>query len=285
VSSRRTTSLLIAAAAAAVALAGCSSSNDEDPTTDPTPSSSTSPSPSATPPPAAAPPPAAPEKGACYALTFRQVLAPTSRAEPTKCSGAHTSETYAVGTLDTVVDGHLLAVDSDRVQKQVSTACPAELPSYLGGDQAALRLSMFRPLWFTPTVAQSDRGANWYRCDVVVVAGDDQLAQPDSTLEGALDKPELRDRYAMCGTAAPDDADFERVICGAEHSWRAIEVIPYDDKTYPGTAVVRDQLASPCEDAGLDVAADPLDYKWGYEYPTKEQWDMGQTWGLCWAPD
>ena len=53
----------------------------------------------------------------------------------------------------------------------------------------------------------------------------------------------------------------------------------------PRREAVRDPLESPCEDAGLDVADDPLDYEWGYEYPTEDQWDMGQTWGLCWAPD
>ena len=144
---------------------------------------------------------------------------------------------------------------------------------------------MIRPVWFTPSVRESDRGADWYRCDVVVVAGDKELAEPDASLEGALGDEAVRNRYAMCGTAAPDDEDFERVICSASHSWRAIQVVPYPAGKYPGEAAVKAPLESPCEDAGLDVAADPLDYQWGYEYPTREQWDMGQTWGLCWAPD
>lgn len=271
---------MVAAVMAVTAVAGCSGDGDSD-------DGGASPSPTATPtpPPTAGPLPKAPAEGACYGLTFRQALAPTSAAKPTPCRDPHTSETYAVGTLDTVVEGHLLAIDSARVQAQVADACPAALPGFLGGDQAALRLSMFRPVWFTPSVAQSDRGADWYRCDVVVVAGDKELAEPDLGLAGALDKEAVRDRYAMCGTAAPDDEDFERVICGADHSWRAIEVVPFEATDYPGVASLQDRLESPCEDAGLDVADDPLDYQWGYEYPTKEQWEMGQTWGLCWAPD
>lgn len=276
---RRRTASALAAALALTALAGCSGDDGNEPSAPPTTSAPT-------PPPAAGPPPKAPEEGACYDLTFRQALAPTSREKPTPCSGPHTSETYAVGTLDTVVDGHLLAVDSDRVQAQVAETCPDTLSQFLGGDQAALRLSMIRPVWFTPSVAQSDRGADWYRCDVVVVAGDEELAEPDTSLRGALGKEAVRERYAMCGTAAPDDEDFERVICAAEHSWRAIQVVPYEAaRTYPGVQAVREPLVSPCEDAGLDVADDPLDYQWGYEYPTEEQWEMGQTWGLCWAPD
>ena len=259
-------------------LAGCSGDEGDDPTSSPT---TTAPSP----PPTAVPPPRPPKEGACYRLSFRQALAPTSARKPTPCDRTHTAETYAVGTLDTVVDGHLLAVDSDRVQAQVADTCPDTLAQFLGGDGADLRLSMIRPVWFTPSLAQSDRGADWYRCDVVVVAGDEELAEPDTSLRGALDKEAVRDRYAMCGTAPPDDEDFERVICSAAHSWRAIQVVPYEAGKYPGEQAVRDQLEAPCENAGLDVASDPLDYQWGYEYPTKEQWEMGQTWGLCWAPD
>lgn len=271
----RVSGLLTVAVALAV-LVGCS--GEDEPGAEPTPSTPTSP-------PTAAPPPRPPDVGACYDLSFPQALAPTSSKKPTTCSTQHTSETYAVGRLDTLVDGHLLAVDSDRVQRQVAEACPAALPDFLGGDEAALRLSMLRPVWFTPTLAQSDRGADWYRCDVVVVAGDKTLDEPDASLRGALDKEALRERYSMCGTAAPDAERFERVVCSAEHSWRAIEVVPYESGAYPGEQAVKERLETPCEDAGLDVADDPLDFQWGYEYPTEEQWEMGQTWGLCWAPD
>jgi hypothetical protein len=268
----------LAAVLVTTVLAGCSGGEAREPAATPT-------TPTTAPPPAAAPAPRPPKEGDCYGLTFRQALAPTSSARPTPCDRPHTSETYAVGTLDTVVEGHLLAVDSERVQEQVADTCPDEVARFLGGDQADLRLSMIRPVWFTPSLAQSDRGADWYRCDVVVIAGDQDLAEPDTSLQGALDDDAVRDGYAMCGTAAPDDPDFERVICSADHSWRAIRVVPYEPGDYPGEPAVRAPLASPCEDAGLDVAADPLDYEWGYEYPTKEQWEMGQTWGLCWAPD
>ena len=33
------------------------------------------------------------------------------------------------------------------------------------------------------------------------------------------------------------------------------------------------------------MAEDALDYEWGYEWPTAEQWAAGQTYGRCWAPD
>ncbi len=33
------------------------------------------------------------------------------------------------------------------------------------------------------------------------------------------------------------------------------------------------------------MADDALNFQWGYEWPTEKQWDDGQTYGRCWAPD
>lgn len=260
---------------AAIALAGCSGDDAADPPESSPPASPT----------AAGEPPEAPDSGACYALTFDQALAPTARKKPVPCDRAHTSETYDVGRLDLVADGHLLAVDSDRAQAQVAAACPAALPRFLGGDVTDLRLSMIRPVWFTPTLAQSDRGADWYRCDAVVVAGGSTLAEVTGSLRGVLGREEGRDAYAMCGTAAPDDEGFERVRCSADHSWRAVSVVTFPAGDYPGEDAARARGQVPCENRGLEVADDPLDYEWGYEWPTAEQWQAGMTFGRCWAPD
>ncbi|TWG90678.1 putative regulator of septum formation [Nocardioides sp. J9] len=230
-------------------------------------------------------PPPAPAVGACYKLPFDAAVAPTSEVEPVACSTAHTSETVAVGTIDAYVDGHLLAVDSDRVQEQVASACPQALTEYVGGNLRRLRLSMIRPVWFTPTVEDSDAGADWYRCDAVVLAGSSRLAELKRTLKGALDRPRSRERFAMCGTAAPDAKNFERVLCSDKHAWRAIDVVVFDQGRYPGERRVRAAGRTQCEDAAADIAEDPLAFEWGYEWPTREQWDMGQMFGRCWAPD
>ena len=58
--------------------------------------------------------------------TYDEAVAPTSDGRAGALHRARTpSMTYAVGTLDTVVDGHLLAVDSRRVQAQVARTVPA----------------------------------------------------------------------------------------------------------------------------------------------------------------
>ena len=262
-----------------LSVAGCS--GDDDPKADPTPSAS----PSAEPPPTAAPAPPRPERLQCRRLDFDAALAPTDSEEVVTCRSLHTAQTYAVGQLRTLVDGHLVAVDSTRVQAQVARVCPRKLAAFLGTTDEALRLTMLRAVWFTPSVEQSDAGANWYRCDALAVAGDDRLAKTRGSLQGALEDDAGLDSYGMCGTAAPDDASFARVLCREAHSWRAIEIVELKGKSYPGEKRVRAAGQGPCEDAGRAVAEDALDYEWGYEWPTVEQWAAGQTYGRCWAPE
>ncbi|WP_244929137.1 septum formation family protein [Nocardioides sp. W7] len=268
-------SLLIAAAAAAL-LAGCAGDGQSPAGPPPSPTPAVLPTATEAP---------LPPDGACYRLRYAEALAPTNDREPVDCAGRHLSQTFAVGRLDTVVDGHLLAVDSVRVREQVARRCPAALGDFLGGSEEDRRLSMLRAVWFTPTVEASDSGAGWYRCDVIALAGAERLAPVTGTLADVLGRAEGRDRWGMCGTAAPDAPDFARVACSAEHSWRAVSVVDLPPGAYPGAADVREAGQAPCEDAGRDAADDPLDYRWGYEWPTAEQWQAGQTYGRCWAPD
>ena len=286
--SRRTAARHAMAAGAvlllALGVAGCSS-DEPDASPEPTTSATTA-SPTPTPPPTADAAPS-PDPKACYDLGFDAAVSPTSDADPRGCRRPHTAQTYRVGRLDTVVDGHLLAVDSQRVQDDVAQQCPARLGDWVGGSADDLRLSMLRSVWFTPTVAESDAGADWYQCDVIALAGSDKLSTTRGSLEDALATPEGRTQYGMCGTAAPDADDFDRVPCNADHSWRAIEVVGFDDAggPYPGVGAARDRGRDQCETAGRDAAADPLNFDWGYEFPDADQWKAGQTYGRCWVPD
>jgi hypothetical protein len=227
--------------------------------------------------------------GGCYRFNLDAAVAPTSDTRPVPCPRLHTALTYAVDTLDTVVDGHLLAVDSRRVRAQPARACPPRLAPFLGGTPEALRLSMLRPVWFTPTVEQSDAGADWFRCDVIALAGPNRLAWLGGALRGVLGRPAAA-RYAMCGTAEPGRPDFERVTCGSKHSWRAVRTVSLAARAgargaYPGAAVARAAGQRTCKDVGQRASSDQLNFSWGYEWPSARQWSGGQTYGLCWIPD
>lgn len=277
--SRWTASLVAATSTVLVLTGGCSSD-----------SSDSKPSPASTVPTEAKaePPPKRPKRGTCHRLTYDEVLAPTDDKKAVDCAKRHSSETYAVGKLNTTRDGHLLAVDSTAVQAQVAERCPTVLGTYVGATEEQLRLTMLRAVWFTPSVAQSDAGANWFRCDVVALAGEDRLVRTTGTFKRVLATPDGRSSYAMCGTAEPGTPGFQRVRCADQHSWRATRSVTLrgkgPDATYPGEEAVREAGASPCAAAAREIAADALDYEWGYEWPTREQWAAGQTFGRCWAP-
>jgi hypothetical protein len=143
---------------------------------------------------------------------------------------------------------------------------------------------MLRAVWFTPTLEDSDAGADWYRCDVIAVAAAGELARLVGPLEGTLSRPAGRDRYGMCGTAEPGTARFSRVMCSGRHTWRAIRTVGIAGARYPADRV-RAAGQGPCEAAARAVASDPLNFRWGYEWPTAAQWEAGQHYGLCWVPD
>lgn len=276
--------VLVAALVGCLLLAGCSGSSDDEPAAEPSSTSSTP-----TPTPTAAADVEPPRNGVCYLLDYAEAVAPTVAARPAQCRRPHTTETFAVGTVDALADGHLLAVDSELVQQRVAETCPALLREHVGGTQDDVRLSMLQAVWFTPTVEEADGGADWYRCDVVALAGPERLTELRGSLAGALQE-DRADDFAMCGTAAPDDGGFERVACAEQHTWRAVEVVDLADLAgknggYPGRRAVTEAGQTPCEDAGAAAAEDALDYEWAYEAPDQQQWDAGQSFGRCWAPE
>jgi hypothetical protein len=261
-------------------VAGCSAERDPGGAAAPTPTS-TSPTdaPTRTPP---APPP--PRAQTCHQLGYAEAVAPTASSSDVDCAGPHTSQTFHVGRLDRVVGGHLLAVDARRLQDQAADECPSRLADFVGGTEEQRRLSMLRAVWFTPTVAQSDRGADWLRCDAVAVAAPEELLPLTAPLRDVLDTEAGRDRYGMCGTAEPGTSGFRRVACGTDHTWRALRTVSLPAGDYPGEDAAQSAGEDPCTDAARAVAEDPLDFQWGYEWPSTEQWDAGQTYGICWAP-
>jgi len=262
---------------------GCSSGLEE-PTSSPTPSATTPTTSPSEPLTRARKPPPAPAVGSCYRLSYEQAVAPTARVPSAPCRDGHTAVTFHVGRLERVVDGRLLAVDARRLQEQVSSTCPRLLPEHVGGTEEQRRLSMLRSVWFTPTLQQSDAGADWFRCDAVALARPSQLLELSGSLSGVLDTQEGRDRVGMCGTAEPGTEGFERVACALPHSWRTLRTVALPGPDYPGGSAAQQAGEEPCTAAARATAPDPLDFQWGYEFPTAEQWAGGQTYGICWAP-
>jgi hypothetical protein len=263
-----------------VVLGGAAACSQDQPTT-----ATRSSTPTTTTATATASPLATPSRHACYDLDFAAAAAPTSAAAPVPCNGPHTTATIHVGTIHPVVDGHLLAVDSDTVQQQVASRCRSRLASYVGGDEETRRLSRLTVVWFTPSLSDSDRGALWFRCDLVALAGHDQLAELPRATRGVLGAPQALDRFGTCGTSSPAAHAFERVICSAPHTWRARATIALPAGAKYLGKVAAAAASSSCHDIEAQLAGDTLKLKWSFEWPTRQQWKTGQRFGYCWTPD
>lgn len=234
--------------------------------------------------PTSTPPPRVPRVGDCYRIDLKAATRPTSDAKPLSCKKEHTAVTIFVGTIDPIVDGHLLAVDAKEIQDQIASTCPTKVPSWIGGSADDQKLSRFSAIWFSPTLAESDAGADWFRCDVVAVGAQNQLAKLPGAEKGALDADSALDTLGTCGNSAPSEQGFEQVICARPHSWRAVTVIPIpQDAEYLGPNM---QAAGDdsCKLEAQQRATDPLVYKWSFEWPTRTEWDSGRRYGLCWVP-
>jgi len=267
---------VVAALAAAVVLAGCTPTADAPaPSDEPAPAASTR---TETTPPDPPDPGPTPVLGECHALTFRQALAVVGRTAPVPCRRTHTAQTYFVGTLDlTTKSGFTRRVDSQAAQRQMRTACTRRLPRHLGRTPRELRLSMVRAVWFTPSPARAEAGADWFRCDVVAVAGPRQL----------LDLPRRTKGWAapaMCATSAPGTPAFDRVACSRRHSWRAVATVDIPGRRLPAADAIAERMDPVCRDVAAGSADDPLDFSWSQESPTREQWEAGQRYGICWVP-
>ncbi len=269
-----------AALALALTLTGCTSgaSPDSDAGSDGGPSTSSSPTTTET---ALPDPGPRPKVGECHALSFRQAVSVVGRTEPSACKKPHTAETYLVGTLQLATKaGKVRRVDSRAAQRQARTACTSRLPRHLGRTPRELRLSMAQAVWFTPSPGRAEAGADWFRCDVVVVAAEKKLLRLPRRTRGWGGSPAI----AMCATAAPGTPGFERVTCGSRHSWVAVATVDIPDRRLPGRDAVADRMEAPCRDAARARAGDPLDFTWSQEIPTAAQWDAGRHYGICWVP-
>lgn len=259
----------LVAVALAVALLAGACSGSEDTSTEPSPSASSEDRSVTT----AEVVPPTPEVGACYDLTAEDAAATSTDAAPIPCTDRHTARTVAVG--ERLLEGDTLA-----------QTCRRRVARFLGGDREARRLSRFTAVWFSPDDDAVTAGAAWFRCDLVAVERSGVLAAlPTPLRRGVLARPVAR-RYALCATAAPGTDRFERVTCEQPHRWRAVTTVdlaPADDGAYPGVRAVRRSGTPACRDAARRISSEDR-VRFGFEWPTAEQWDAGQAYGYCWMP-
>jgi hypothetical protein len=233
-----------------------------------------------------------PPGDACHDLAAGDLERPTDPRPAVPCSSRHTTQTFAVGTLPS---GTGKAYDDRRLGAFVFATCSQAFRDYLGVDDSLAMRIQLRWAWFRPSKHAWDRGARWYRCDVV--ANDvEHDGDREGDREGDTTLPALPvDVHGLFSTDLPDAwltcargtsvTSATRVPCSDRHDWRAVSTIkvglPADP--YPGDRVVQVRSRDRCSDWVGAWSHYAPDYDFGYTWFHEAEWSTGNRRSICWA--
>ena len=222
-----------------------------------------------------------PEQGACRDLLVEDLDEPSNATPVAPCSQHHTAQTFAGGTLPADAG---TAYDDKSLGKFVFGTCSAAFRTFLGVDESlALRVQLSWA-WFRPSKRGWERGARWYRCDVV--GGPDgakklRALPPDAR---GLFSADLPDAWLTCarGSTIPRAT---KVPCSEAHNWRAESTIkeglPHDP--YPGDRIVQVRSRDRCSDWVAAWTHYAPDFDYGYTWFHEAEWSTGNRRSICWA--
>jgi hypothetical protein len=224
-----------------------------------------------------------PTLGACRVLTPADIGQPTNSSEVVDCADEHTAETFAVGSFpgDIPRDAE---VDDPSLGAYIYRTCTQKFGKLLGGEESTVMRSILTWAWFRPTESAWERGARWYRCDVVSGNEEaDELRPLPETAKGILlGRPD--DRWMTCASGETVSGSL-KVPCSEPHDWRAVTTIKVgrEQDEYPGDRVVELRTRDFCSDSVGAWMNYPVDYEFGYTYFRKAEWDAGNRRSICWA--
>lgn len=225
-----------------------------------------------------------PTTGACRNLSFSAAESNSDATPVVPCTGIHTAVTVAVGSLIDKQHPTITNVSSPAIQQRLISTCKQDVMKYVGGSNQTYALSLVQAIWFLPTAKQFAAGAHWYRCDLVVLAGQSRLAPLPAKARGLLARPHALNRWGTCSNASPSSPKFRLQLCGAKHRWRAVAMMPVPRKSIYLSKAVGAEALKNCGKIAANNSTGKLKYTWTFEWPNKQHWQAGQRYGLCWLP-
>jgi len=223
-----------------------------------------------------------PETSLCRNLTRVAMSQPSDATRLVDCSEPHNAETYASGELP---DSFAKAAYNDpALDTWAYGACTAALKKHLGASDSVLMRSLFSWVWFRPSTSAWDKGARWWRCDLLAGGdhGQHYLDLPTTTadlLESSQD-----DRWMACARGEDVNAGT-KVACNQAHVWRAVTTIKVGepDAAWPGTAQVEAKTKQFCSSSVAAWLNYPSDYHYAYTWFDQAEWKAGNRRSVCWA--
>lgn len=225
---------------------------------------------------------APPTTGGCRNLTRAAMTTPSDATRRVDCSEPHNSETFASGTLparfkeadyrDPALD--LWAYD----------ACTDGLKSHLGATDSILMRSLFTWVWFRPSESAWDKGARWWRCDVLAGGdhGQHYLDLPTVTARLLAGSPD--DHWMACARGEDVNAGA-KVPCSQTHGWRAVTTIKVGEAAdrWPGEKAIQAKTRQFCSSSVAAWLGYPTDYNYAYTWFGEPEWKAGNRRSVCWA--
>lgn len=225
----------------------------------------------------------APALGACRELTPADISQPQNATETVECSKPHTAETFFVGNFPEKVSRGV-GVDDRKLGAYVYKTCTERFQTFLDGDESTVMRSVLTWAWFRPSETAWEKGARWFRCDVVggTESSEELRTLPKTTEHLLLKGP--KDEWMTCANGETV-AESEKVACSEPHNWRAVTTIKVgrQEDPYPGDRLVEIRTRDFCSDSVGAWMNYPVDYDFGYTYFRKAEWAGGNRRSICWA--
>lgn len=222
-----------------------------------------------------------PQLEACRVLAPKDLTAPSNHSPVVDCAQPHTSQTFATGPLPSSSGTEY---DDSGHGRFVYDTCQKAFGEFLGADDSLVLRTQLSWSWFRPSKKGWDRGARWYRCDVIggpAEATELRDLPPDAKGLFSDDRP---DAWLTC--ARGDTAEQgNKVPCSTEHDWRAVTTIKLaePDSPYPGDRIVEVRSRDYCRDSVRGWLGYPPDFDFGYTWFHQDRWDAGNRRAICWA--
>jgi hypothetical protein len=225
----------------------------------------------------------APELGACRILTPEDVSQPNNATKVVDCSKAHTAETFAVGGLPPEFED--ADYDAPALGAFAYRTCSAKFEDFLGADESTVMRTIVSWAWFRPSEKAWDKGARWYRCDVIG-GGEESKEYADlpPTTAGLLAQHPTNDDWMVC-VNGPSVQGAPKIPCSQKHNWRAVTTIKVGnpEDAYPGDRLVETTTRDYCSRSVGAWLGYPPEYDFGYTWFHEGEWLAGNRRSVCWA--
>jgi hypothetical protein len=222
-----------------------------------------------------------PKLGACRDLAAPELAQPSNASPVVPCTEDHTAQTFAVGTLPATTGAAYL---DKRQGTFVFDTCTKAFRDFLGVDESLAMRVQLSWAWFRPSERGWDRGARWYRCDVVGGPDGAEKLRPLPGDAKGMFSSELPDPWLTCARGRTV-ARSTKVPCSEAHDWRAVSTIKVGQPAdaYPGDRIVQVRSRDRCRAWVGAWMHYPPDYDFGYTWFREADWDTGNRRSVCWA--